>query len=395
MKHTIKRSTRNKTKYVLSFYHQDNKVDFEFRTRLLFNTKEEANKKLEELISLCNDKDYVGLKLAVGKKTSSSDAGAPVLISELYKTYLIEGVSNEDVRKDRKTIWDKYLSPFYGDKNVNDINRNLMSSLRLQLPKMKTPKGNKRSVSYEKREKELLSENRQATVWKINKSFVRWGQAAGFIPNGDYFVGIVGFKKKKATVPITWNKEEFKQFISTVDNEKEKAIFITQYKIGLRKSEMFGLRFKDIDFANDKINVVGQLRKGKYRSTKNNKERSVHLPKEIKEYLLKFKQEYLNVGLNEKQVLDCYCFVNDKGNPYPAETLRRHFKKYIEKSGVKEIKFHDLRHSFCTNLISEGISPRYVALLAGDTVETIMASYVGATKTDEEKVIELLKKDCF
>jgi len=34
-------------------------------------------------------------------------------------------------------------------------------------------------------------------------------------------------------------------------------------------------------------------------------------------------------------------------------------------------------------------------MLAGDIVETIMASYVGASKTDEEKVVELLNKDTF
>ena len=62
---------------------------------------------------------------------------------------------------------------------------------------------------------------------------------------------------------------------------------------------------------------------------------------------------------------------------------------------LPRIHNHILWHSFCTNLISEGISPRYVAMLAGDIVETIMASYVGASKTDEEKVVELLNKDTF
>ncbi len=111
-----------------------------------------------------------------------------------------------------------------------------------------------------------------------------------------------------------------------------------------------------------------------------------------------------DLGIKCNAVIDGYTnfvFLNRFGDTLNYGLLNKALKRIVRDCNAEimatskqknplllpRIHNHILWHSFCTNLISEGISPRYVAMLAGDTVETIMASYVGASKTDEEKAL--------
>lgn len=115
------------------------------------------------------------------------------------------------------------------------------------------------------------------------------------------------------------------------------------------------------------------------------------LPKIIKGYLAKYREDYKKTVFSDKQILEMYCFVNELGNPYSMTTLERHYKSYIEKAKVKSLNLHGLRHSYCTNLISEaGYNHQFVAEQVGDTIETIMGHYVGTSKTAKEKALNLL-----
>ena len=55
-------------------------------------------------------------------------------------------------------------------------------------------------------------------------------------------------------------------------------------------------------------------------------------------------------------------------------------RKPLEKGG-KPIypRFHDLRHTVATRLLDKGVAPQTVALVLGDTVQTVMNTYAHAT----------------
>jgi len=127
--------------------------------------------------------------------------------------------------------------------------------------------------------------------------------------------------------------------------------------LGLRRSETLGLRWCDIDFDNNKVHILNtvvqfyDVKKQRSEiisdeSTKTPKsQRTLSLPKSLKEYLLVRKKEF-----KPKQT-DFICVKNDR-TPISPLYLDHMFRKAIRSMGFK-IRFHDLRHSCATYLHEE------------------------------------------
>ena len=76
----------------------------------------------------------------------------------------------------------------------------------------------------------------------------------------------------------------------------------------------------------------------------------------LKEHLTREKKKALRAGLGEVPDL---VFHRD-GNVIEQNYIRRIFKRVMGKAGLREIKFHGLRHTFASLLLSKGESPVYV-----------------------------------
>ena len=61
---------------------------------------------------------------------------------------------------------------------------------------------------------------------------------------------------------------------------------------------------------------------------------------------------------------------------------------YIKKSGVKQIRIHDLRHSFVSMIIHMGANILLVADLIGDTVEQVTKTYGHLYEHDKISIIK-------
>ena len=143
---------------------------------------------------------------------------------------------------------------------------------------------------------------------------------------------------------------------------------------GLRRSEAIGLKWDAIDFQNDTITikhtVVSCCMDGKLiqeaRDTTKTKSsmRTLPLVPEFKERLLKQKEiqdEYRHVcGRSyNKQYLDYIC-VDEMGNLITPQYVTDAFPKLLEKNGLRRIRFHDLRHSCASLLLSNGVSMKQI-----------------------------------
>ena len=127
---------------------------------------------------------------------------------------------------------------------------------------------------------------------------------------------------------------------------------------GLRREEILGLRWQDVDFEENVFTIthtVTQTREdGKTRiirkdRTKNRAScRSMPLVPEYRELLLRMKKRQENCRLlcgNCYEESD-YIWVNDLGVPYKPEYVSTHFKLLLQKNGLRHIRFHDLRHPY-------------------------------------------------
>ena len=136
---------------------------------------------------------------------------------------------------------------------------------------------------------------------------------------------------------------------------------------GLRRSEIIGLRWQPIDFESNLIivdhTVIQCMSDGttviveKDRTKNKSSCRSMPLVPQYRELLLRMKERQDNC---RKICGNCYTesdyiFVNDMGVPYKPNYVTQHFKLVLQKHNLREIRFHDLRHTCASLLLKNGV----------------------------------------
>ena len=89
----------------------------------------------------------------------------------------------------------------------------------------------------------------------------------------------IKFSKKAQRLPVVLSREEIKQIIDSIKNEKHKLMIALSYGAGLRVSEAVKLRVRDIDLSNLQIDI---------RESKGAKDRITVVPERLKEAIIKF-----------------------------------------------------------------------------------------------------------
>ncbi len=64
-------------------------------------------------------------------------------------------------------------------------------------------------------------------------------------------------------------------------------------------------------------------------------------------------------------------FVTRNGTPFLHRNIERHFKKYLVKSGLPDIRFHDLRHTFASIMLAQNVHPKAVQEALGHSSITL------------------------
>lgn len=168
---------------------------------------------------------------------------------------------------------------------------------------------------------------------------------------------------------------------------------------GLRRGEMCGLEWGDIDFENHLITVrrSSQYVSGKGIFTKETKtetsDRTIKLPSQafevLKEYRLWQKQERLKMG--DRWEASDRIFTQDDGKPIHPDTITGWFREFIANTDLPQITVHSLRHTNITLLIAAGVPLRTVSYRAGhaqtSTTENI---YAHAIRTADEMAADAL-----
>lgn len=84
-----------------------------------------------------------------------------------------------------------------------------------------------------------------------------------------------------------------------------------------------------------------------------------------------------------------YIFCNNKGEPY--YNLRKSFSTALEKSGIIDFTFHDLRHTFASQLVMNGISIETVRVLLGHKTSEMTLRYSHLSPSHKQKAVEILE----
>jgi integrase len=149
---------------------------------------------------------------------------------------------------------------------------------------------------------------------------------------------------------------------------------------GLRMGEALALRWQDVDLESGTVSVTGQLdRKTRQRGPTKTESgrREVFLSDNVVSTLKARRRKALERGLHGPER---YVFCTRSGKPLGHRFVVKSVRLAgdsagLNPEGMQPVSCHDLRHSFVSRLIANGVDPTAVAKLAGDKVSTIMDVY--------------------
>lgn len=137
-----------------------------------------------------------------------------------------------------------------------------------------------------------------------------------------------------------WTIEEFKTFINVIDNKRDRIMFKLLFLTGLRKGELLGLTWEDIDFNNNLISINKTItRKHELHTPKTRtSNRIICISNEIT-------KELKNISRNKEDLIFNISF----------SQLKRLKDNYCKKANVKQIKIHEFRHSHAILLYQNNV----------------------------------------
>lgn len=163
--------------------------------------------------------------------------------------------------------------------------------------------------------------------------------------------------------------EEVETLLSAARGNQYYPVIYTAVSSGLRQAELLGLRWRDVDpdiMLSMSVCQVLYKRRGKniFKEPKTQRSRRyVRMTPKLAVFLREYKQErkalYRDSG--KELELDDLVFANAEGKPMDPSYLSHSFGKLVKQLGLSGVRFHDLRHTFASLMLLQGISPKIVS----------------------------------
>jgi integrase len=135
----------------------------------------------------------------------------------------------------------------------------------------------------------------------------------------------------------------------------ERPLYIEAALTGLRQGELLALRWMDIDWVAGRIRVAESLSRGEFDSPKSNEGRSVPMADRLARELERHFQRSAYQG--DEDLVFCH---PETGNVLDPSRVRKRFKRALERAGLRELTFHELRHTFGTQMAAVGAPLRAI-----------------------------------
>jgi integrase len=279
-----------------------------------------------------------------------------------------------------KSAVEKRLIPKFGHIKIKDLSAKMISTY------------------YNELLKEGLTEEFiqyiHAILKNASKTAINWK----YIKN-DFMNNVKAPRRQKKNVE-TWSIEECITFLNRMRDQKN-HIFILYYLAiytGMRRGELLGIKWKDIDFNKKRIFVQhslyyisGQglvLQTPKTQSGKRNISITNEMIEELQSYKVKKQAQLLKVGL--KLIEDHFAFGGEPVNP---NTIHKQFLYDIKLAGMKRIRFHDLRHTHATIMLEIGENSKVVSERLGHSkVSITLDKYSHVTQNIQDSSAENFSK---
>jgi integrase len=166
----------------------------------------------------------------------------------------------------------------------------------------------------------------------------------------------------------TWNVDQTRRVLAAGNETGLAALWYLALMTGMRRGELLGLKWEDIEFEQGTLSVRRTLIRGnggtwelgqpKTASSR----RAIALPGNCLTALRQHRVRQLEqrMRLGELWQDHGFVFTGQNGQPLHPNTLAAQFERLIIAANVPRIRFHDLRHTCATLLLSQGVHPKIV-----------------------------------
>jgi len=266
--------------------------------------------------------------------------------AETWITVTVPATCKASTEHDYLMILDKHVLPAFGAKKVTEITRATVREFLLS----KVNEGKSRSmVNYLK---SCLSGVLNLAV-DDETIAVNPAQRLGKIARTD---------KTKRMDPLT--REELSRLLGTFGEKypEHYPLALTLARTGMRIGEALALQWGDIDFTGRFITVQRGFSRGRLEIPKSGRARRIDMSQQLTDTLLALrtcrKEEALAKGWGTPRE---WIFTTEAGTTLDLNNWRnRIFNRALEKAGLRRVRVHDLRHTFASLLIQDGVSLAYV-----------------------------------
>lgn len=193
----------------------------------------------------------------------------------------------------------------------------------------------------------------------------------------------VRLKTIKSVARPTWTMEDAQRFFATAAVEAPRlwAFFVLAVALGLRHSEILGLKFSDFDFEANTVEIKRRIDERHARDADGkriwgridyveaevktaNSEAIIPVPMDAMAAIQKQRAlRAVETLAKPKNPRSDYVFVTKTGTIYAQGNVRHTYKLLVAKAGLKTIRIHDLRHTCATVLLQSGCTIEEIAVL--------------------------------
>ncbi len=255
----------------------------------------------------------------------------------------------------------KTLSAFFGNRPLYEISAIFVENYKAKRSKETVRLG--KEYTEGKKCVSVATVNRELACLKhmFNKA-IEWGYA-----ETNPVSRVKLFKENNARIRYL-EKEEIKKLINNA-SEHLKPILTVALNTGMRKGEILSLKWNDLDFKNNIIYI---------RESKNGERRELPMNAITKSTLIAVR----------KHPESPFVFCNEQGEAYA--NVRKSFFTACKTSGILNFRFHDLRHTFASQLVMSGVDLNTVRELLGHKTLDMTLRYSHLSPDHKKRAVAVL-----
>lgn len=337
------------TKYIEDKGNGTFRIRFRIPGKKSYFSKQISNSTIDEAIAIRDE----ALKELEDKGKIDSNMKVKDCVN-LWMDVVVEINNAGSTIDDKKSKMNNHFLPYFGDKKMCDVTHMEIQKWIKQLMEKDSMRPNADG------EVTKLSATTIHNVYNIVRAFFTWassenkGNIISKTPCSEIELPEMEDYEKEIL-----EEEDIEAFISFIDelSVQNQCAFLIPLFSGLRRGEVLGLRWKNVDFKNKQLTVAKSFSKTKSKGeenkkTKNKKTRTVSMNDLIMTCLSKLKEEQdLQKQVLGKNYKDSgKVFVDECGKQLSPNAIGNRWRRFRDKKLSKHVTYHGLRASYASLL---------------------------------------------